>query len=598
VPALRRDLPALTGLRFFLALWVILHHLTGSDQHLASVLSPVLPAPLFTLIRGGYQAVTTFFVLSGFVLTRSHWTDSWTGAALRQYYRGRVARVYPVYLLSLLVVTPFILDDRTPGKIGYALAHLTLTQAWLGAIPVQWNTPAWSLSCEMFFYAVFPLLGVFLVRRTSWRWVLGAGTFACLLTRVMEAAGLSDGIKPLVHLSDFLMGICAACAFELLQRRPRLPRAWWLYLPGFAGTAAAIAWADLLPAPLDLNSVLRPFNALLLIGLALGCPALSGRILVYLGKSSYAMYILHIPILWWYLRKSNTFSSGFYILLVIGICAMVYALVEEPANRRLRSCLKRPLAAAAAMLAVAIPIPGRAQSPTFEVASVRPSEQPWLQIAPQRTGGRVSWTTDLAYIISYAYHLPRWRISGPIPGSEYLYTIEATAAPAATEDQVRLMFQALLGDRFKMTSHRVSREANGYLLTVAKGGPKIHEVKDGDQPAPMPEWLPRTDAARLEGKVVATMPGRGVTAITMRRATISHFCEGLERALQTFVLDETGLKGNYYLALRFAGADAPPDTDAPTLLGAVAEFGLKLERRKGPLETLVIDHIETTPTAN
>ena len=65
----RRDFPALTGLRFFLALWVILHHLTGPGQKLEAT-ALLLPHGLFTLIRGGYQAVTTFFVLSGFVLTQ------------------------------------------------------------------------------------------------------------------------------------------------------------------------------------------------------------------------------------------------------------------------------------------------------------------------------------------------------------------------------------------------------------------------------------------------------------------------------------------------------------------------------------------------
>ena len=120
---LRRDLPALTGLRFFLALWVILHHLTGPGQKLEAT-ALLLPHGLFTLIRGGYQAVTTFFVLSGFVLTRSYAATVWTRAATLRYALGRVARVYPVYLLSLAVVAPFILADQTPGKAGYLAAHL------------------------------------------------------------------------------------------------------------------------------------------------------------------------------------------------------------------------------------------------------------------------------------------------------------------------------------------------------------------------------------------------------------------------------------------------------------------------------------------
>jgi peptidoglycan/LPS O-acetylase OafA/YrhL len=327
----RRDLPALTGLRFFLALWVILHHLTGPGQELGAVLSGILPAPLFTLIRGGYQAVTTFFVLSGFVLTRSYWTTAWSREGLAKYYRGRVARVYPVYLLSLLVVAKFIAEAGAPGRWGYLAAHLTLTQGWLGAIPVQWNTPAWSLSCEMFFYAVFPLLGAFLVRRVRWPWIAAMAVVACVLTRAMWAVGIPDAIKPLVHLSDFLMGIVAACAFDLVQGKVR---GWWLYVPGFLGAAAAIMWADWLPV--DLNSVLRPLNGLLLVGLAIGCRALSGNVLVYLGKSSYAMYILHVPIMWWYLRESHTFSPALYVAMVIVASVVVYALLEEPANRLLR----------------------------------------------------------------------------------------------------------------------------------------------------------------------------------------------------------------------------------------------------------------------
>jgi peptidoglycan/LPS O-acetylase OafA/YrhL len=335
-----RDLPALTGMRFFLALWVILHHLTGPGQDLEAV-ALYLPHPIFTLIRGGYQAVTTFFVLSGFVLTRTYAATHWNRRNLFNYATGRIARIYPVYLFSLAVMIPFILEDRTPAKGLYCAAYATLTQAWLGPLPVNWNTPAWSLSCEMFFYAVFPLCFA-LIRRTNWRNVIAVGVGACILTRLMWAAGISDGIKPLVHLADFIMGVAAACAFDLLLRRKRSPAAWKFYVPGIAGVALLLAFPGILPGFLDLNTVLRPLNALLLIGLALGFPALSGRLLVYLGKSSYAMYILHVPIMWWYLRKSHTFSPVLYVAIVIAVSAVVYGLFEEPANRAIRRVLRRP----------------------------------------------------------------------------------------------------------------------------------------------------------------------------------------------------------------------------------------------------------------
>src|SRR2546426_501979 len=88
--------PALTGLRFILALWVIFHHLTGPGQMLESA-ALALPHAIYALIRGGYLAVTTFFVLSGFVLARSYPVASWSGRRLLHYGAGRVARVYPVY---------------------------------------------------------------------------------------------------------------------------------------------------------------------------------------------------------------------------------------------------------------------------------------------------------------------------------------------------------------------------------------------------------------------------------------------------------------------------------------------------------------------
>jgi peptidoglycan/LPS O-acetylase OafA/YrhL len=244
----------------------------------------------------------------------------------------------------LVVMLPFVLEDRTPGKTGYFLAYATLIQAWFGPLPVGWNTPAWSLSCEMFFYALFPLSAL-LIRRNSWRNVAIAAATAFVLTRAMWAVGISDDIKPLVHLADFQMGVAAACAFRLLEKGPRMPAGWKFYLPGLFGAALILAYPSALPPFLDLNSALRPLNGIALIGLSIGGGAiariLSTRVLVYLGKSSYAMYILHVPVMWWYLRKSHTFSPWLYIAMVIAVSALIYGIYEEPANRWLRGKLRR-----------------------------------------------------------------------------------------------------------------------------------------------------------------------------------------------------------------------------------------------------------------
>ncbi len=324
----REHLPALTGLRFLLALWVILNHLTGS------ALPPgLLPGPVYAFIRGGYLAVTTFFVLSGFVLARGYGSGSWDVERLRSYAAARFARIYPVYALSLAIVAPFVIADRTPGKPGLVASYGLLLQGWMGHLPVGWNTPAWTLSCEVFFYICFPL-ALLAVRRVP---PLALAAAACLLTRVLFLAGLRDEWKPLVHFADFFMGIAASSVYSRLRGRLA---GHWLYLPSAALGAVLIIWPQVLPAGLDLNTALRPLNAALLVGCALGAPVLSAPWTVYLGKSSYAMYILHVPVLWWVKRWSPELPAGVYVALVILVSAAVYRFFEEPANRYLRGTRK------------------------------------------------------------------------------------------------------------------------------------------------------------------------------------------------------------------------------------------------------------------
>jgi peptidoglycan/LPS O-acetylase OafA/YrhL len=337
-----RHLPALTGLRFFLALWVIFTHLIGTG-HVYEPIVLLLPGPLRDLVRRGYQAVPTFFVLSGFVLARTYGATEWNGLNFRKYLLGRFARVYPVYLLSLLIVLPFIVKAQDQPKGWLVAMHLTLMQGWFtGRYTAGWNTPAWSLSCEMFFYLVFPLLMI-PMRNRGWGRTLGAAIVACVLTQAMWAAGISDQIKPIIHLSDFLMGIAVARAFDLLTQGRSAPSGTWFYGTGFLGSAVILAYAQYLPGWISMNTLLRPMNALLLLGLGLGggllARVLSTRPIVYLGKASYAMYILHIPILWWAVSWPSFAVRYLYVPFVAGLSCVLYQLFEEPANRLIRSII-------------------------------------------------------------------------------------------------------------------------------------------------------------------------------------------------------------------------------------------------------------------
>jgi len=256
--------------------------------------------------------------------------------------------------------------------------------------------------------------------------------------------------------------------------------------------------------------------------------------------------------------------------------------------------------AAMTIVAALHPIYAPAQTkPAFEVISIKPYDGEAIETRLKRSGGRITWTTDLSYMISYAYRLQRDRLSGAVPDSTHAYKVEAMTDPAATDDQVRLMFQAMLADRMKMVTHRVTKESDVLLLSVGKKGSKIKEARLEDPPPPLPEWAKDASVADFEGHISAIgLNQRGVLAITGRRVSMSQLADELQLLMKQPVLDRTGLPGKYYFGFRYAG-DQAVDSDAPSLPAALQEnLGLKLEKGKGPVENLIVDHIETVPTEN
>ena len=99
--------PALTGLRFLLAVWVIVDHLAGKGMML-DAFSQSLPGAVARVMQSGYLAVQTFFILSGFVLAETYGSTRWSRKKLTDYAVARFARVYPAYFFSLIVVSYFI----------------------------------------------------------------------------------------------------------------------------------------------------------------------------------------------------------------------------------------------------------------------------------------------------------------------------------------------------------------------------------------------------------------------------------------------------------------------------------------------------------
>jgi uncharacterized protein (TIGR03435 family) len=173
------------------------------------------------------------------------------------------------------------------------------------------------------------------------------------------------------------------------------------------------------------------------------------------------------------------------------------------------------------------------------------------------------------------------------------------------ESARRQMLKAILVDRLKITLHRETKELSIYSLVIAKNGPKLRVANPGDT---YPNGIP---GFRQPG-MSTTSSRSGSESMTAQAVPLSTLVRVLARALRRTVVDKTGLTGNYDFTLRWStdesgmqstpeggggltGASGVPPTEpsAPTLFAAVQEqLGLKLERGKGPVEVIVIDHIE------
>jgi peptidoglycan/LPS O-acetylase OafA/YrhL len=344
--------PALTGLRFFLALWVILHHLVSKGMML-EIWTQSLPTAVGVFFEQGHVAVRTFFVLSGFVLTQGYAHSRWKRRDLIAYGVARFARVYPVYLVSLAVVSYFILEFlmspefSVAGKAETFGAYLLVLQGWMQSPGAGWNTPAWSLSCEFVFYLCLPALLIWLGKRDRWRLAVLVGV-GLVWTMVLKSAGVPFTWKPILHLGDFLVGIATARIYGIMKRSgTSRRRGSWFYLPAIAAGILLVMYPDSLPRIIDLGTALRPLNGLLVLGLALGggpvARFLGGAVTQYLGQASYSMYILHVPLLWWFGNRGPTllpwmasWAALVYIAAIILISAACFEWIEKPANRSIR----------------------------------------------------------------------------------------------------------------------------------------------------------------------------------------------------------------------------------------------------------------------
>jgi uncharacterized protein (TIGR03435 family) len=139
---------------------------------------------------------------------------------------------------------------------------------------------------------------------------------------------------------------------------------------------------------------------------------------------------------------------------------------------------------------------GSAQTPTFEVAAIRPASFPTpetMRSGQFRAGMKINGLSldwgfvTLADLIPYAYRVKSFQVTGPSWMRESRWNILAKLPEGATQDQAPEMIQALLAERFKLTIHRDKREQPVYDLIVGKGGPKLEASVEGEEISPQPQ---------------------------------------------------------------------------------------------------------------
>jgi uncharacterized protein (TIGR03435 family) len=294
---------------------------------------------------------------------------------------------------------------------------------------------------------------------------------------------------------------------------------------------------------------------------------------------------------------------------------------------------------------------GQAESPTFEVASVKPAVPPanGRMFTMVRGGpgspdpGQITYSNmAMKFLLTLAYDVKQYQVIGPDWLDSERYDIVAKVPAGTTKEQARVMLQNLLAERFHLKLHHEAKEMKMEELLVAKNGPKLKaSTEDPDAgmqqgPPPGPPKMDDKGFPDLEkpGLIIMMRMGPGgslVGHMTAKAQPIARLAGMLSNEMKHPVVDKTGLTGNYDFKLEYAPEGLPgggmpmpppgmgpgpgagpgggvgnpgaaaetPSDPAPTLAAALqGQLGLRLESKKGPVDVLVVDSADKVPTEN
>jgi len=345
-PAHVAQIDALRGIASLLvSLFFHIHYVIGSYRT-----GPLDGLPFFTWLHDyGYTMVDLFFLVSGYIFSHVYLAEGrlQQGVGFRSFMVARIARLYPLHLVTLCVTAIILCFGLPPTWTGvladpyhFLLNLLFLQESGLNA-GYSFNYPSWSLSVEMFCYVAFilaALRGPKVLRAAAFGMVTVAPVLATL------------DLPMLVHVARGFFGFFAG--HLLWSHRAKFDGISTLRLSLLAGLAFMLPPPPLLNAGIYYAATLWP----LLLVLSLRSTALSGPLFRWLGDRSYSIYMIHAPVfaalsLFWLdglpvPRSAWPLACTVSAVCVLGLAHLSYRFLEEPARRRIRAWGERRLVSA------------------------------------------------------------------------------------------------------------------------------------------------------------------------------------------------------------------------------------------------------------
>jgi peptidoglycan/LPS O-acetylase OafA/YrhL len=347
----RGGLHALTGIRFFAAIWVVAFHFGAAFTARAH-----MPHPVTVFLEHGNLGVALFFMLSGFILYYTYQDNLQSSRDLYKFFVARVARLYPVYLLAIVIAIP--LHMRLPNNFEFLI--FPMLQSWVppvSPIGYSWIVQAWTLSVEAFFYCCFPVFLILFRRKwpSSFLWLLAAVLFvANVALRVPLFHPLADStwltshiILPVLSLPEFLLGMVLGALFLRKQNtHADSPTNDWITAAGVLACCALIS-AGVGDTLISLAAVGCFSWAIYRLADGRGwlTNLLSSRAMLLLGGASYTVYLLQALIREATRRIFTHFHLGldavFSPIILICLSCLIFLFYEEPLRDVIRKLLLR-----------------------------------------------------------------------------------------------------------------------------------------------------------------------------------------------------------------------------------------------------------------